>query len=381
MKSVLVSGYYGFGNLGDEAVLGGLVSAFQELCPEASVSVLSSSPRQTKADHDVEAIPRGNLPAIRSGIAACDLFISGGGSLMQDRTSQRSLLYYLGLLYLAQRRGCRTMIMGQGIGPISRATSRWLVRKVVGRTDAITVRDQHSASLLRALVPDCPPPQVTADLAFCFPVGPPADLSKERDKRLGVCLRPWADQQRWLPEVVSALNLLSRENDLEPFFIPLHSPPDRDVMDLLRPTSAEAELGSERRSDGKYGNGGGGTQLVALDKEPKDVQTMDRPEEALEAIGETALVLGMRLHSLIFAAMMGVPFVALAYDPKVEAFADEAGMSCLPLAGIKAAEIVSAVRTLWPKRQEEGERLFAWTERQRSKARENVELALNLLMG
>ena len=379
---IVISGYYGFHNIGDEAILAGMVAAFSELSPDALLTVLSSSPEETKAEHAVEAIPRTNLQAIHSALRSCDLFISGGGGLLQDRTSQKSLLYYLALLFGAKRLGCKTMIMGQGIGPLLRPTSRWLVNKMVSQADAVTVRDHRSALLLQEIIPESLPVEVTSDLAFALPAlsSPLADpdlqlrrsAGEERKGLLGVSLRPWPGSASWLPAVSSALKTLSAQDGLHPFLIPFHSPSDGDLMNLLRsdllsPTSAPAD--------------GSPPIPSCLDKEPEIAQNLTTPQQALQAISRTKVLVGMRLHSLIFAAMAGVPFLALAYDPKVESFAAESAMPCLSLTSLKAEQIVGEVRILLRGREERSRCLLDWARQNREKALRNVRLALCLLTG
>lgn len=408
MSSVVVSGYYGFGNLGDEAVLAGMVSTFRELAPQVNLTVLSACPTHTEAMHSVgaytdtplpsqsacacgeqgrtigvhrrfRAIPRSDPLAILPAIRTSDLFISGGGGLLQDKTSQKSLLYYLGLLFLAQRLGCRTMIMAQGIGPLLRPSSRWLVKKAIEGTNAVTIRDEHSASLLHYIAPNCPPIEVTADLAFALPAHTDAQTPRLTDA-LSVSLRPWAGQETWLPEVSSALNLLSQEHGLHPLFIPLHSPHDREVINLLLPDGRGTPTNPTEEHHNQSMNVPRGTFLIPPLPQTSEVAgNLNHSEQAVQAIGQTQILLGMRLHSLIFAAMTGVPFVALAYDPKVQALAEEAAMPCLPMETATGDQIVTAVRSLLNRREEERTRLLAWAARNKDKARRNVELALTLL--
>ena len=136
---VLVSGYYGFGNLGDEALLAGMLTGLQE----HSVTVLSQRPAATRALHGVGAAHR------LRGLAALlnhDALISGGGGLLQDKTSARSLRYYLGVLELAQRLGKRTVVYGQSVGPLSPDGERAVAQALRGLP--VAVRDGPSQVLV-----------------------------------------------------------------------------------------------------------------------------------------------------------------------------------------------------------------------------------------
>ncbi|MEM9266320.1 MAG: polysaccharide pyruvyl transferase CsaB [Cyanobacteria bacterium P01_F01_bin.13] len=144
MRAVLC-GYYGMGNGGDEALLATLL----QMLPKAVTPVvLSGTPQETTQRHNVEAIPRKSLSAVWSALRRSQVFIWGGGSLMQDVTSAINPLYYGGLMKLAQWMGLRTIAWGQGIGPLHRRSSRWITRWALQHCDAISVRDGASAQLL-----------------------------------------------------------------------------------------------------------------------------------------------------------------------------------------------------------------------------------------
>src|SRR5690625_4995271 len=163
---VLISGYYGYGNFGDEALLAGLLSLIRELGAEPLV--LSGQPDRTRAEHGVEAVHRyRGLPA---ALRRADALISGGGGLLQDRTSARSLSYYLGVLRLARLAGLRTMVYGQSIGPLSGAGRRRL-KRVLSRIP-VAVRDTLSIELLGELGISA---QLVADPALLLKKAGPAE--------------------------------------------------------------------------------------------------------------------------------------------------------------------------------------------------------------
>ena len=162
-KRLLLSGYYGYGNAGDEAVLAGLIAGFRAASADAVLSVLSGAPSETRAAHGIAAVDRYRPAALLPAIARCDLFLSGGGSLLQDVSSAHSIFYYLGVVKMAQMLGKKTMFAAQGIGPLTLPRSRKLVAAVAGKLDAITVRDPGSAALLREIGVSRPSIEVTAD--------------------------------------------------------------------------------------------------------------------------------------------------------------------------------------------------------------------------
>ncbi|WP_035106907.1 polysaccharide pyruvyl transferase CsaB [Desulfovirgula thermocuniculi] len=299
---VAVSGYYGFGNLGDEAVLYSMLQALRASLPGARFVVLSGDPAGTRAAFGVEAVNRWSPAAVCRALAACDVFLSGGGSLLQDVTGLKSLLYYAGVIWLAGALRKPVVFYAQGIGPVTTEAGRRLVRRVAERARLITVRDGESAAELRHLGVKRPPVVVTADPVLGLD---PAAVGGEKGEAVlaevgaagrpvvGVALREWpgfgAEQEEALARVLDGLC----RRGLAVVFIPLHFP---------------ADLGVSRR-------------VAARMAEPAAVVSRALSvEEALSLFGCLHLCLGMRLHALVFAAVFNVPLVGLSYDPKVERF-------------------------------------------------------------
>ncbi|MGL5034292.1 MAG: polysaccharide pyruvyl transferase CsaB, partial [Microcystaceae cyanobacterium] len=144
MRAV-ICGYYGQGNGGDEALL---VSLLQILPSEIEAIVLSANPQQTQQSYAVQSCPNRSWSQVFTVLRQSDIFIWGGGSLMQDVTSLNSALYYGGLMAIAQLLGLKTIALAQGIGPLNHPLTRWLTRTVLSRCDGITVRDEASLALL-----------------------------------------------------------------------------------------------------------------------------------------------------------------------------------------------------------------------------------------
>ena len=155
MYKILISGYYGFNNIGDESILRTVIDNLREKLKDIDITVLSQDPAQTSEKYGVKAARRMSLWDILRCVWRCDLLLSGGGSLLQDATSGRSILYYLFILRLAQLLGKETFIYSQGIGPISDPRNRRLAARVLRRTSGIVVRDVKSRDLLLEIgVPD-----------------------------------------------------------------------------------------------------------------------------------------------------------------------------------------------------------------------------------
>ncbi|RYG68012.1 polysaccharide pyruvyl transferase CsaB, partial [bacterium] len=182
----LLNGYFGFDNAGDEAVLAAMLAELRSLAPNATFVATSGNPSQTKAMHGCEAIGRQTPGELFKAIQACDVFISGGGSLVQDVTSFRNVVYYTTLLRLAKMLGKKTMVYAQGVGPLNSGKSRRLARKMFQSADIVTVRDPDSAALLRE-IGVTREVQVTADPVWKLPSQP----QNQRPGTWGVALRSW----------------------------------------------------------------------------------------------------------------------------------------------------------------------------------------------
>ena len=299
-------GYYGFSNLGDEAVLAGIRAALatEARFDGAEFLVLSNDPAETTRLHaGVSATNRWAWRGAWDALAGTDLFILGGGSLLQDATSVKSVLWYFLMASLARRRSKKVLWWGQGIGPLASPTSQKLVRILAARADALTVRDEKSADLLKRIGARGSI-ETVADPAFALT---PSKASG--DDRGGTVLapRPWKDcEPDWsLPERAPL-----------PFVrLPMHLPGDREAL--------------------------GGSAAGLYDWKERGASVTD----VLGRVAAAELVVAMRLHALIFAARVATPFVAVSYDPKVDALAEAAGQTDarIPVSQLTRKSLADAV--------------------------------------
>ena len=133
MSNVVISGYYGSRNAGDEAMLAAMVEVLSDLNPKVNITVISASPEDTRQRHGVNAVGWLDLRGIFAAVRRADLLISGGGSLLQNVTSRRSLYYYLLIIWLAELLGTPVMLYAQGIGPINGGFARWFMGYIGNR--------------------------------------------------------------------------------------------------------------------------------------------------------------------------------------------------------------------------------------------------------
>jgi polysaccharide pyruvyl transferase CsaB len=328
---VLISGYYGFGNLGDEALLDVMVTRLRAAYPGGTIDVLSADPAGTAARLNVESTPRMDLGAVRRAIDRADVVLSGGGGLLQNATSLRSLLYYAGIVRTATRARKRTMIFAQSVGPLD-LFGRAVVRACCGGVAAATVRDDRSRRLLASLLPNVRVEQ-TADPVFLFePQGVPLDLAAEGLDGPGplvvVSVRRWQHNEATTGLIAAAVDRLADEHGAQVAFLPLGGPPDADVSTGVIRRAKSAPL-----------------LLPAM--------TLG---QAAQVIGRAALVIGMRLHALIIAARLGVPFTAVPYDPKVSGLLEDLRYPLPPLftpgERVGAKDVAARIDDAWSRRDE-----------------------------
>ncbi len=348
---LLLSGYYGFGNTGDEAILAATVAALRRRLPSAGLTVLSADPPATAAAYGVRAARRWHLPTIWREIGRTDLLLQGGGGLIQDSTSRLSPLYYLGLLILARLRRKPFVIYAQGVGPLRSGLVRWLTGRVFDCAAAITVRDEASAALLRqlgvrreiAVTADAAALLEAADaeaVAQFLPAAPSGPL-------VGLALREAPGGERLVEGAIRAARRLRQVAGAQCLVLPFHARDDGPLAERV----AEAVGGR--------------------------VVTGATPAEWLGIIARLDFVLSMRLHAGIFAAMTGVPFVSLPYDPKVAAFAESVGAPRVS-ADADPEDVASVVERAWATREAGAGTRREAAERLRARAQANVELVAEL---
>ena len=118
MVTILIAGYHGFGNCGDEAILRAMVTSFRRMADDIDIVALSNDPDFTKKEYNIEAVQRFKMKEVLSAVKKCDILVLGGGTLLQDGTSTRSLVYYLSIVKAAEIFGKRVMLYANGIGPV-----------------------------------------------------------------------------------------------------------------------------------------------------------------------------------------------------------------------------------------------------------------------
>lgn len=304
---VFICGAYGRGNVGDEALLQIILEQMRQIDPDMPVCVLTRDPESVKQELRTDAVHTFNFWGIFRKLAKSKLYISGGGTLMQDVTSTRSILYYLLNIYLAKLRGNRVMLYGCGIGPVNQPKNRKRMSKVLDRcADVITVRDAYSLQLLQTLNITKPKNYLTADPALLCSVCENTSVMsylmsvglQDDGQYILFALRQWNGFAEKIPAFVSAAEYAYRTYGLIPLLF---------AMEPRRDASAIEAVAAKLKCP------------YLLDSSVKNAS------ETVAVIRRMRVVVSMRLHGLIFAAGLGVPTVGVGYDPKVSGFLDYLG--------------------------------------------------------
>ncbi|WAS05980.1 polysaccharide pyruvyl transferase CsaB [Gloeomargaritales cyanobacterium VI4D9] len=296
---VLISGYYGYGNGGDEALL---VTLLQMLPPGVEPVVLSAQPAVTERLYGVRTCDRWRWGDIGRELRRSQGFLWGGGSLIQDSTSWASPLYYLGLMLLAQGLGRQTVAWAQGIGPLRRRWVRGLAGYVFRRCTQVSVRDAPAAEQLQRwgrsglLAPDP---------VWALPDQPYPPLSDLPAPRMAVIVRP----HRWLTPVwretmTKALQQFQQATGVWVVLLPF-----QPATDMALATELQQALGAQT--------------TILQPEHPAQLKGVMRGIE---------LVVTMRYHGLVMGAAAGCRCFSLSYDPKVRQLQQELGMPGLDLA-------------------------------------------------
>lgn len=292
MRAVLC-GYYGMGNGGDEALLATLL---QMLPDRVEPIALSGNPAETSKRYGIEACNRKSFPAVFRALQTSELFIWGGGSLMQDATSLFSPLYYAGLMALAQTMGLRTIAWGQGIGPLKRSITRWMTRRVLKNCVAVSVRDRASAELLSGWNI---PFTLAPDPVWALESEPVPNLWSLPAPRVAIALRhhPHLTPER-IERLTRALVSFQTATQTCILLLPFQPAQDMAIAQAIQPHLPGANT----------------------------ILTLEEPQQLKGVFHGVEMTIAMRLHALIMAAGAECRCFALSYDPKVSQLMQETQM-------------------------------------------------------
>lgn len=298
---IVVSGYYGFGNLGDEAILEELLSELENLGELEHTVVLSNSPEATGKTFSVQTTSRWDFLALVKLFRRSKLFISGGGGLFQDTNSAGSVVYYALQIALAKVLGAKVMVYAQGLGPLRRQISQALCRQALGQAELISLRDQGSLEIAKKWQL---PADLTEDPVWCLmPSNLPDAIAKElfsfsqagQKKLIGLSLRQWQlFNENSLATLVSAMDQ-ALPKDSFVVLLPLQKDFDEPILSQFKSA----------------------WQKIGRDADFVSTQLLLRPSQWLSLFSSLDFLVAMRLHALLMAVKSGVASVGINYDPKV----------------------------------------------------------------
>ncbi len=320
-KRLILNGYYGFDNFGDELILLSLSRLFQHHGYE--LTVLSASPASTRQRYGIGAVHRYNPVQVLIALLRSQGFISGGGGLLQDSTGPNSVIYYGIMMLLARFFGLKVMHAFTSVGPLNEAFPRKLADIALNACDFILVRDEKSAKLVEDLSGQIP--MLTADAVWLLP---PLDASRHKTPnpmrgqggsvwKVAVSLRPHprftvANQQALAQHLASVLAQASLGLNVELSLVSCE-----DAMDAPFLLAFEAQV----------------RQALPLEAQAK-VHIKHIPQaQALTTFASVHWVVGMRYHALVAALLNYTDVYALDYDPKVQMLASDLG---LPVTAVDA---------------------------------------------
>lgn len=257
MTKVCISGYYGFDNAGDEAILLAMIQGLQKEFPDIEISVLSNAPEKTEAEYGVKAYDRWKWMQINKAIMEADILISGGGGLLQDVTGRKSIMYYTHVMKMALHRKRPVFIFSQGVGPVNDNWSRNHAAKVLRKAARITVRDEDSAALLHRWGLRRGRIHVTADPVLT----------------LGDGERVW-DVERFVQAIESSLPATAEDTETE---IEINIVDDVTFRSLLAENAAKVEAESAKGHAHKTMNAAAFAQAEEKNQEESVEENTDNP--------------------------------------------------------------------------------------------------------
>jgi polysaccharide pyruvyl transferase CsaB len=332
-----ISGSYGGLNLGDEAILESIIDGLRSSLP-VEITVFSRNAANTLRSHKADrAIPvrRLSYKEIAPEVERLDLLIIGGGGILFDKEAD----IYLREAAIAQEKGIPVMTYAIGAGPLDDPSKQHVVRQTLNKTAAVTVRDRIARRVLEeaGVTRDI---TVTADPAFLLKPAPlpPGALRHEglhgKKNLIGFSVRepgpaaPHINKEFYHSLLANAADYLIDRYDAHVVFVPME-PNSRDLQHshLIISDMVDAQ------------------RATVL----KESYT---PGQMLTLMNHFVFALGMRLHFLMFAAMNGIPFVALPYASKVSGFLDALGIEAPPLRHINQGKLIAYIDNAWDHRLE-----------------------------
>lgn len=296
---IVVCGYYGYGNAGDDSLLSRIVDGIRKIHPSLRICVMSAHPRKTERLYLVDSVDRFRFLSVRRKLKDASLFLFGGGNLLQDKTSTHSLLYYTHMLRMANRSGAKIMIFANGIGPLTKAANIYRVKECLSYSDSISLRESSSFEFVRRLVPE-----KNVRLTFDPAIGV-APIRLPLPERPYCLVFPKKNAPDAADKLSYVMRYLRGRNGITPYLVSLY---DGEDLEYCRRLSSKNDIDMlYPRSD---------AEIVSL-------------------LAGAELVISSRLHGLIYATAAACPMMSFSDDGKLESYLDYIGFgrhSAIPCA-------------------------------------------------
>jgi polysaccharide pyruvyl transferase CsaB len=382
-QKVVIAGYFGFGNAGDEAILSVLVERLKQECADVEIVIVSGDPQSTEQLYKARAIAHRDISGLITEIESCDLVVLGGGGLFHDywgvpldtplTRHHSGISFYAIFPLLAALYGKPFILNGVGVGPLFSDAGRYYTRMIFDQATNATLRDDESRELLLSIGVSAERLKVTADPAFCLTAASreraaaileSEGLGAAKQPLVGVSVREWVfrpKQDHWVKELAVALDQLIERRGAKVLLLPFQRL-ESDLTDDYKVSMKVRDL--MRRGD----------EAVVI----KGDYTA---EEKAGLIGLCDLVIGMRLHSIIFAATGRVPVVGLVYDPKVSRILKQ--LDCqeygIDLGELRAADVLKKAEQSLQQRHELARKIDSAAQRLILLAQQNIRFVVDAL--
>ncbi len=334
-----VLGYYGTRNLGDEAVLQGLLRALESAAPGSRFVVYATDPASV-APHsalEVRRVRVYNFAAMLRAVREIDALVIGGGGVLHDHSLAAPSRYLLWAA-AARLRGRRVMLAAVGVGPVRTIIGAAQIRAVARLADMVSVRDESSLKWLRRIGVK-KEAEILADPALLV-CADPVERATAGAGPAVFALRKWpplrSAYEGLAHRLAEAADAVVRELDTRAVLMPFHSQRDDEFCAVVQGMMKRAERASV-------------------------VPRPASPQDAIEQLARARVVVSMRLHGLMLAAGTGVPLVAVACDEKLASFMAAIGQeeSCLPLDTVEPDGLAAACKKAVARRAESAEKVAA----------------------
>jgi len=360
---LVIAGYYGYNNIGDEALLMAIIQNLKLYVDDIKIIVLSNNPEETKLTYGVNAINRFNIIKIAKAMKKSRMFMYGGGTLIQENTSTRSLIYYLGMIWIAKKAGLKVMLYANGIEPINKYINKKLTGNIMNHVDIITLREQASKTELQKLCINRPQIIVTADPAFILEPCKNSEIERIFDEEgiaaegpfIGFSVRKWDGYKTYVDVIAQAADYVAKKFGAKPIFIPMQYPNDLII-----------------------------TKSIVSKMECKGY-ILQNKYDVSQVLGITSrldMLIGMRLHALIFAVSLCVPVVGLVYQPKVAWLLDYIDQACASAGDVKSLDLDNFKKVIdytWENRASIKQHFEVVTANLKDKSIENAQIAVSIL--